>query len=333
MKQLLSGRDIEAVDSTLSVPVDKEFLNAWENGPANPESTESIRQSLTALAKVFCDFITQGRGKVKVASKEDPRDFVTDVDTGIEMLFRIWLSRFFPNHKIVGEEGGKDLFSSADVVWYVDPVDGTNNYVSGRNDVALHIGSVYKGKPWVTLVALPFYNKVFSASISSKLSYQLNDETITAKTNLLKGLEGPLVIASEYRQIHKEEEITYHRVLKRLKAKEYRLRSIGVNLMKFLEGGASAFYKPEAKPWDVIAPLAILDLFASDILDVDLYIARDGGVLTRENAEKVSPFTNKKWVVDWLNLQNRFDSRMGFIIVTPKTKPELADIIFEEVVC
>ena len=36
----------------------------------------------------------------------------------------------FPNHNILGEEGyGDEITSSGGVVWLIDPIDGTMNFV------------------------------------------------------------------------------------------------------------------------------------------------------------------------------------------------------------
>jgi len=69
------------------------------------------------------------RQDVEVARKPD-RSFVTAADTAIERLIRDRVASTFPEHGVVGEEYGSDRPGSS-VRWYVDPIDGTHNYLRG----------------------------------------------------------------------------------------------------------------------------------------------------------------------------------------------------------
>ena len=57
-------------------------------------------------------------------------DLLTKYDLESEHLIREALSREFPAHRIVGEEGAET--GEGDLVWYVDPIDGTTNYAHGH---------------------------------------------------------------------------------------------------------------------------------------------------------------------------------------------------------
>ena len=69
------------------------------------------------------------RQDVEVTRKPD-RSFVTAADTAIERLIRDRVASTFPEHGVVGEEYGSDR-SDSSVRWYVDPIDGTHNYLRG----------------------------------------------------------------------------------------------------------------------------------------------------------------------------------------------------------
>jgi histidinol-phosphatase len=56
--------------------------------------------------------------------------FVTVADRGIEALIRERIAAQFPGHGVVGEEYGTDA-GDASVRWYVDPIDGTHNFIRG----------------------------------------------------------------------------------------------------------------------------------------------------------------------------------------------------------
>lgn len=66
-----------------------------------------------------------------VSTKSGPADFVTDLDVAIERHVRDVLGATFPDHAIIGEELGGDEPADDRPRWYVDPIDGTTNFVHG----------------------------------------------------------------------------------------------------------------------------------------------------------------------------------------------------------
>jgi histidinol-phosphatase len=69
------------------------------------------------------------RRDLQITTKPD-RSFVTQADTAIEELIRARILDAFPDHGLVGEEFGTEAGDAA-VRWYIDPIDGTHNYIRG----------------------------------------------------------------------------------------------------------------------------------------------------------------------------------------------------------
>ena len=69
------------------------------------------------------------RQDVEVEQKPD-RTFVTVADTSIERRLRERVAEAFPGHLVVGEEFGTDA-GDATTRGYIDPIDGTHNYIRG----------------------------------------------------------------------------------------------------------------------------------------------------------------------------------------------------------
>jgi histidinol-phosphatase len=69
------------------------------------------------------------RRDLHITTKPD-RTFVTQADTAIEERIRARLADAFPDHGLVGEEFGTEAGDAA-VRWYIDPIDGTHNYIRG----------------------------------------------------------------------------------------------------------------------------------------------------------------------------------------------------------
>jgi histidinol-phosphatase len=87
-----------------------------------------------ALAQAACDEAdgiarAHFRRDLTIETKPD-RTFVTQADTAIEVRIRERILAAFPDHGLVGEEYGTEA-AGASVRWYIDPIDGTHNYMRG----------------------------------------------------------------------------------------------------------------------------------------------------------------------------------------------------------
>ncbi|MFL5646541.1 MAG: inositol monophosphatase family protein [Chloroflexota bacterium] len=69
------------------------------------------------------------RRDLQIETKPD-RTFVTQADTAIERMIRGRIHDAFPDHGLVGEEYGVEA-GGASVRWYIDPIDGTHNFIRG----------------------------------------------------------------------------------------------------------------------------------------------------------------------------------------------------------
>jgi len=97
----------------------------------------------------------------KVKQKED-RDFVTEVDQQAENSIIQEIRKHYPDHGIVGEESNP-INPKADIQWYIDPLDGTTNFVHGYPHFAVSIAAWQRGKPLLAVVHDPIRNETFEA--------------------------------------------------------------------------------------------------------------------------------------------------------------------------
>lgn len=74
------------------------------------------------------------------ATKSTPTDVVTESDTAAESLIRAGLARLRPDDGVLGEEDAETTGTSG-VVWVVDPIDGTVNYLYGIPHYAVSIAA------------------------------------------------------------------------------------------------------------------------------------------------------------------------------------------------
>ncbi|VDG97356.1 Inositol-1-monophosphatase [Lysinibacillus sphaericus] len=84
--------------------------------------------------------------EIEISSKSSANDLVTNIDREIEQFFITRIRRDFPDHRIMGEEGFGDNIHSLDgVIWFLDPIDGTMNFVHQKRNFAISLGIYIDG--------------------------------------------------------------------------------------------------------------------------------------------------------------------------------------------
>ena len=104
---------------------------------------------------------------IKTDSKSQ-HDFVTNVDTKAENEIIAIIREHFPDHGILAEESGHSEVASDDgIVWVIDPLDGTKNFIHGIPHCAVSIGIRQNQQLMGAVLYDPFKNELFTAEISS----------------------------------------------------------------------------------------------------------------------------------------------------------------------
>lgn len=100
--------------------------------PASMKELDFIQKLLDDLAPHVRERYNE-RDKVRVESKKDPQDLLTEVDLEVQRIAVSRIQEQYPEDFIVAEEDGhherpKDMNVRC---WIVDPIDGTQNFVRG----------------------------------------------------------------------------------------------------------------------------------------------------------------------------------------------------------
>ena len=90
-----------------------------------------------------------------------PQDFVSAADEAVEALIRSRLAEAFPRDTMLGEEAGGDLGAHA---WFVDPIDGTINFVHGVRYWCVSIAFLVEGIRHIGVIYDPSQDELFWAT-------------------------------------------------------------------------------------------------------------------------------------------------------------------------
>ncbi len=104
-------------------------------------------------------FIAGHRADSAVAKKGN--DFATEIDLAIERQVVAELTRL-TGIGVHGEEFGGEPIDS-ELVWVLDPIDGTFNYAAGSPMAAMLLGLLWEGEPLLGLTWLPFMGQRYTS--------------------------------------------------------------------------------------------------------------------------------------------------------------------------
>jgi myo-inositol-1(or 4)-monophosphatase len=122
-------------------------------GPGIPTNLRALalnaaRSGAEAIAEVL------GRGGLQTEAKQAPHDLVTSADRASEEAVLEMLYSARPDDAVIGEETGEHPGTTG-VRWFVDPLDGTANFIYGRAGWSVSVGAEIDGQPTVGAVLCP----------------------------------------------------------------------------------------------------------------------------------------------------------------------------------
>ena len=128
-------------------------------GLDDAQLVEYERVAVDAASKAGSFVLERITSIVEIKSKTDRpgRDLVTDVDRASQVIIADIIAENFPDHQFLGEEDqSEEVDPASDLVWAVDPIDGTANYVNGSMMHAVSVALMHRGSPIVGAVWSPW---------------------------------------------------------------------------------------------------------------------------------------------------------------------------------
>src|SRR4030066_1762037 len=118
--------------------------------------------NLITLARQAGDILRTSFGQLLQVDHKGIIDLVSDADHRSEQFLLSNIRQHFPGDTIVAEESGKHT-GNADHAWYIDPLDGTVNYVHGLPIYSVSIAYAEGGELRLGVVYDPMRDECFSA--------------------------------------------------------------------------------------------------------------------------------------------------------------------------
>ncbi len=126
----------------------------------------NLAEVATDVCQSAAEIVRQNTGwAVELGRKSSPSDVVTQTDVDTERHIRTRLHELVPASTVIGEEHGVTGLDSDEVVWIVDPLDGTVNFTYNLPIVAVSIAAAVDGRVVAGAVVDVVHREAFAASL------------------------------------------------------------------------------------------------------------------------------------------------------------------------
>jgi 3'(2'), 5'-bisphosphate nucleotidase len=253
------------------------------------EAVKLAREAGQILREVYAtDF------GVRYKAEDDP---VTEADTRVNAFLVGRIRETFPMDLVVAEENERRERPTGSRVWYVDPLDGTKEFIAKNGEFSVMIGLAIDGEARLGVVYQPTEDKLYRGVVGDGAFYEVADKTYQLKVSDVAEPEKlRLVVSRSHRPAGTDE-------LKSALGIESEVACGSVGLKVGLIGERKAdlyvHFSDKTHAWDACAPDAILRAAGGTFVDLTGRSIEYGGAeiqnrkgllaTNRKSFEKIQP--------------------------------------------
>jgi myo-inositol-1(or 4)-monophosphatase len=183
-------------------------------------------------------------------------DLVTQFDRDSERMLRERLTRDTPFPVVGEEQGGERATGADDATWFVDPIDGTTNFVHGHPFYCVSIGLLAGGLPLIGAVVAPALGVEWTGVAGG--AAKRNDAPCRVST-VSQFTDALLATGFPYdRSTSDDNNFDAFVAIKRKCQAVRRCGSAALDLCLVADGTYDGYWEKKLAPWDCMAGAAIV---------------------------------------------------------------------------
>jgi len=226
------------------------------------------------IAKQAGSVVREGFGKnFKIDYKTSENNLVTEVDKASEKLITDFITKKYPVHSILAEEGSGTK-NNSEYLWVVDPLDGTTNFAHGLPIFSVSIG-VQKNNVTIAGVVYDVMNDIVYSAEKDSGAFAGSQKMIVNRTSKL---EHSLLVTGFPYNIAENPENAFQKfeALTRKARGVRRLGSAAIDFCFVASGIFEGFWEVHLHPWDLCAGQLIVEEAGGLVTDfkgneIDIY--------------------------------------------------------------
>ena len=264
-----------------------EFGPAWSASLRRGPDAEL--QGWVDAALAWCvetDAIAMRHFRKSPAQRKPDRTFVTEADTSIERRLREKIAGAFPKHGLVGEEYGEEApKDKARTRWYIDPIDGTHNYMRGIPIFGTLLAVERDGELQAAVISAPALRTRWGAwRGGGAWAFSTVGGAAPRRIGVsrINGLADGQVLYTSASEIEASGRAPG---IRRLLSGAWRERGFGDfwSYTLVAEGAAEAMVEIDLKPWDAAAPFLLVEEAGGRATDITGERTIHGGTFVATN--------------------------------------------------
>jgi myo-inositol-1(or 4)-monophosphatase len=229
----------------------------------------ALMNVMTAAAQKAGRGLRRDFGEVEnlQVSMKGPGDFVSAADRKAEKILFDELSKARPGYGFVLEESGVVEGPDKSHTWYVDPLDGTTNFLHGLPIFAISIGLAREGQMVAGLVYNPLAEALYVAEKGQGAYLNNRRLRVAARRDI-----GEALIGCGIPHLGKPGHAQFKAELSAVMARASNLRRLGaaaLDLCFVASGAYDGFWERDLKPWDLAAGTLIVKEAGGFVSDAD----------------------------------------------------------------
>jgi histidinol-phosphatase len=229
-----------------------------------------------AFAHATCDeadriALAAFRTEIATERKADG-SYVSAADQAVERLVRERIAARYPGHGLVGEEFGEQDAGGGGERWYIDPIDGTHNFLRGIPMFGTLLAVERDGEVQVGMISAPAIGQRWWASRGGGAWVQGGPANPPEPRRLAVSRVDELARSQIlFRSIRDMEASRVATGFDRLIHRAWRERGFGDfwGYTLVADGIAEAVLEQDLHPWDLAAPWVIVEEAGGRITDFD----------------------------------------------------------------
>lgn len=224
----------------------------------NAQSLSAMIPIVERIAREAGEIAMRGYRVGTAVRKKGAIDLVTEFDVACEVHIVAELRRAFPDILIVGEESYDASIQGDDqeLVFYVDPIDGTMNYAHGHPFFCASIGLCRGGAPLLGVIHAPALGVTWSGAIESPALRNGVSCSVAEQHEIID-----LLCATGFpRDRATNPDNNYHEFM-HIKNRVRGVRRCGsaaLDLALVADGTYDVYWEQRLSPWDMAAGAAIV---------------------------------------------------------------------------
>lgn len=240
------------------------------NLPEDPKDTARFEFALALIREAgdLAHEYFKARGSLTIQNK-GMQDMASEADLNTETLIRDRLQNDFAEDAFLGEETGLSSFKPDQGIWVVDPIDGTQPFISGMSGWCVSIAFLRGDTLEFGMVYAPARNELFAGGRHHPAT--LNGGPVS--THPSKSVSEGIVAVGYSPRVSPDEFLRFFTPLLKAGAMFYRDGSGALALCYVADGRLVGYIESHINSWDCLGAIAVIQAAG---LQVNDFLANDG---------------------------------------------------------